>query len=220
VVDRVAVRLKQERLGDVEAEDGDARLEVDDLPAAEGVARTGERVGEVEVYGRARDAAEDAARAGGRASDAVRVGEAEGAARAALARRRPRGQGAVGRAGGEVGLIEALVDVVGRRGVVEVVALVEGEGLKQVPAPRADVARLEEEVLRHFVLRAEVPLLDEGRLEVAVNGAELEGLGDVAEVGAGGRVAARVGGDAGVVADDISAAGAGGAHDAEGEPVA
>ena len=80
----------------------------------------------------------------------------------------------------DVRLVESLEDVVGRVGVVEVVALVERARLEQIVALAADVAHLDHQVRAELALHAEVVLLDVRRAQVAIDGAELERLGDVA----------------------------------------
>ncbi len=55
--------------------------------------------------------------------------------------------------------------------------------LEQLGSLAADVARLEHEVFGQFVLHADVPLLDIGRAQVAINRAKLKSLGNVSQGG-------------------------------------
>ena len=107
-------------------------------------------------------------------------GEAERPAHAALPRRGAGIERPVGAAGGDVGLVEPLEDVIGRVRRVQVVSLIERRRLEQLGALAADVAHLQHQVLAELALHAEVVLLDVRRSQIAIDGAELERLGDVA----------------------------------------
>ena len=89
----------------------------------------------------------------------------------------------MGAAGRDVRLIEALEDVVRGSAVVQVVALIERARLEQLVALAAHVPHFEHHVRRQARAESEVVLLHAGRLEIAIDGAELERLRDVAADG-------------------------------------
>ena len=118
--------------------------------------------------------------------------------------RRPVIQRPVGTAGSDVGLIEPLEDVVRRRGVVQIVALVERACFEQVVALAAHVTNLDDHVRAKLSLHAEVVLLDPGRHQIAIDRPELEGLGHVAAERLRRSISAKR--HVGVVADLVGAA--------------
>jgi hypothetical protein len=105
VVDRTARVGEQQRLWHVETKDRRASFEADHRAAC---------VREVVI--------EHPAQAG--------IGEAKRSPDTTLARRGTRVERTVGTARRDVSLIEALEDVIGRVGRVEVIPLIEGEGLE------------------------------------------------------------------------------------------
>ena len=107
------------------------------------------------------------------------VQKSKRSAKAAFTGGRTGIQWAVRRTGRYVRLVKTFVDVIGRVGIVEIEALIEGLRDQEVLAFCADVTSFDDQILRKLILCAYVPLMDIRRLQVAVNRAELERLGDV-----------------------------------------
>ena len=127
-----------------------------------------------------------------------RVRESERLSEATVARRRAGVEWTIRRACREVSLIEAVVDVIRGRWIVQIKALVERERLKQVLSSRMNVTRFEHQVLRQLILPSQVELLHVRRFQIAIDCAKLKRLGDVSRRC---NVESRIARDARVVAD-------------------
>src|SRR5688500_4374683 len=95
--------------------------------------------------------------------------------------------------------------------------LTDGKRLQQILAAGTNITGYKEQFLRHLVLHAQVPLLNIRRLEIAIDRAKLERLGNVSRRSCD---ATSVNCNSGVVADHVGASHSRSAGHAKRQPVA